>query len=219
MNNELSILNSASSFVNDTDDSVFNDEVEEVTPVATKEIPKPEPKPVKEEVKPTEKKRREWKPDQSLIADMPELNVKPVTYSKDEFKVADDTTLKNITDESAKKDAAIVLESLQLKDIRIQKSAIEDYSTRLDVLERNQGACEQYEDIKKFLGQRGEILAQYDSSFMVAARIKGGFLSMNPALVLCRICDDQLWISTYAKEGFNQAAYRREAAGQALCGV
>ena len=57
----------------------------------------------------------------------------------------------------------------------------------------------QYEDIKKFLGQRGEILAQYDSSFMVAARIKGGFLSMNPALVLCRICDDQLCISTYAK--------------------
>ena len=50
----------------------------------------------------------------------------------------------------------------------------------------------QYEDIKKF---------QYDSSFMVAARIKGGFLSMNPALVLCSICDDQLWISTYAKEG------------------
>lgn len=59
----------------------------------------------------------------------------------------------------------------------------------------------QYEDIKKFLGQRGEILAQYDSSFMVAARIKGGFLSMNPALVLCSLCDDQLWISTYAKEG------------------
>ena len=97
MNNDLSILNSASSFVNDTDDSVFNDEVEEVTPVAVKEIPKPEPKPVKEEIKPTEKKRREWKPDQKLIADMPELNVKPVTYSKDEFKVADDTTLKNIT--------------------------------------------------------------------------------------------------------------------------
>lgn len=121
MNNELSILNSTSNFVNDTDDSVFNDEVEETTPVIQKEIPKTEPKPLKEEVKPTEKKRREWKPDQKLIADMPELNVKPVTYSKDEFKIADDTTLKNITDESAKKDAAIVLESLQLKDIRIQK--------------------------------------------------------------------------------------------------
>ena len=58
-----------------------------------------------------------------------------------------------------------------------------------------------YEDIKKFLGARGEILKQLESSYMVAARIRGGFLSMNPALVLCSICDGQLWISIYAKEG------------------
>jgi len=42
------------------------------------------------------------------------------------------------------------------EDIRIQKSAIEDYSTRLDVLERNQGACEQYEDIKKRIVKKKE---------------------------------------------------------------
>ena len=37
--------------------------------------------------------------------------------------------------------------------------------------------------------------------YMAAAWIRGGFLSMNPALVICSICEGQLWISTYAKEG------------------
>lgn len=126
MDNEFSILDSSSSFVTDTDDSVFNDEVEEsIITEPTKnqqssiEIKSVFPEP--EEIKPQPKKRREWKPDQKLIADMPELNVKPVTYSKDEYIVAEDKTLKNLTDENAKKDAAVVLESLQLKDIRIQK--------------------------------------------------------------------------------------------------
>ena len=32
-----------------------------------------------------------------------------------------------------------------------------------------------------------------------ASRICGGFLLMNPALVICSICEGQLWISTYAK--------------------
>ena len=58
-----------------------------------------------------------------------------------------------------------------------------------------------YEDLIRFLGQRGDILARLDSNYMVAARIRGGFLSMNPALVICCICEGQLWISVYAKEG------------------
>lgn len=58
-----------------------------------------------------------------------------------------------------------------------------------------------YEDIIRFLEQRGELLVRYDSMYMAAARIRGGFLSMNPALVICSICEGQLWISTYAKEG------------------
>jgi len=45
------------------------------------------------------------------------------------------------------------------------------------------------------------LLVRYDSMYMAAARIRGGFLSMNPALVICSICEGQLWISTYAKEG------------------
>ena len=58
-----------------------------------------------------------------------------------------------------------------------------------------------YEDLIRFLGQRGDILARLDFNYMVAARIRGGFLSMNPALVICSICEGQLWISVYAKEG------------------
>jgi len=58
-----------------------------------------------------------------------------------------------------------------------------------------------YEDIIRFLEQRGELLVRYDSMYMAAARIRGGFLSMNPGLVICSICEGQLWISTYAKEG------------------
>lgn len=116
MNNELSILGSSSSFVDETDDSVFNDD-EPVVKSEVKEEVKQEPK----EQTPVKKGRREWKPDQSLIADMPELNVKPLTYSKEEYKAVEDTSLKNIADEMAKKDAAVTIQNLQLKDYRIQK--------------------------------------------------------------------------------------------------
>lgn len=59
----------------------------------------------------------------------------------------------------------------------------------------------QYSDLIAFLEQRGEILARYDLSEMVAARIRGGFCSLNPALVICSICEEQVWIAVYAKEG------------------
>lgn len=36
-----------------------------------------------------------------------------------------------------------------IEEIKIQEKAIEDYSTRLEVLERNQSACEQYQIIKQ----------------------------------------------------------------------
>ena len=58
-----------------------------------------------------------------------------------------------------------------------------------------------YADMVGFLEQRGEILARYDFSSMVAARIRGGFLSMNPALVICSIAEGQVWVAVYAKEG------------------
>lgn len=64
-----------------------------------------------------------------------------------------------------------------------------------------------YEDIIRFLEQRGELLAQYDSNNMAAAIIRGGFLSMNPALVICSLTGEQceqgaqVWVAVYAKEG------------------
>lgn len=64
-----------------------------------------------------------------------------------------------------------------------------------------------YEDIIRFLEQRGELLVHYDSMYMAAARIRGGFLSMNPALVICSLTGEQreqgaqVWIAVYAKEG------------------
>ena len=64
-----------------------------------------------------------------------------------------------------------------------------------------------YADLIRFLEQRGELLAQYDSNNMAAAIIRGGFLSMNPALVICSLTGEQgeqgaqVWISVYAKEG------------------
>lgn len=58
-----------------------------------------------------------------------------------------------------------------------------------------------YDDLIRFLGQRGDILAKLNSNDMVAARIREGFFSMNPALVICSICEGKLWISVYAKEG------------------
>lgn len=64
-----------------------------------------------------------------------------------------------------------------------------------------------YEDIIRFLEQRGELLVRYDSMYMAAARIRGGFLSMNPALVICSLTGEQseqgaqAWIAVYAKEG------------------
>ena len=64
-----------------------------------------------------------------------------------------------------------------------------------------------YADIIGFLEQRGELLAQYDSNNMAAAIIRGGFLSMNPALVICSLTGEQceqgaqVWVSVYAKEG------------------
>ena len=36
-----------------------------------------------------------------------------------------------------------------ISEIKTQDKAIEDYATRLEVLERNQSACEQYQDIKR----------------------------------------------------------------------
>ena len=62
-------------------------------------------------------------------------------------------------------------------------------------------------DLIRFLEQRGELLAQYDSNNMAAAIIRGGFLSMNPALVICSLTGEQgeqgaqVWVSVYAKEG------------------
>jgi len=58
-----------------------------------------------------------------------------------------------------------------------------------------------YNDLIRFLDERGDILARYDFSSMVAARIRGGFLSMNPALVICSIAEGQVWVAVYAKEG------------------
>lgn len=64
-----------------------------------------------------------------------------------------------------------------------------------------------YADIIRFLEQRGELLAQYDSNNMAAAIIRGGFLSMNPALVICSLTGEQgdqgaqVWVSVYAKDG------------------
>lgn len=64
-----------------------------------------------------------------------------------------------------------------------------------------------YEDIIRFLEQRGELLTRYDSMYMAAARIRGGFLSMNPALVICSLTGGQreqgaqARVSVYAKEG------------------
>ena len=64
-----------------------------------------------------------------------------------------------------------------------------------------------YADLIRFLEQRGELLAQYDSNNMAAAIIHGGFLSMNPALVICSFTGEQgeqgaqVWVSVYAKEG------------------
>ena len=64
-----------------------------------------------------------------------------------------------------------------------------------------------YADLIRFLEQRGELLAQYDSNNMAAAIIRGGFLSMNPALVICSLTGEQgeqgaqVWVSVYAKEG------------------
>lgn len=39
-------------------------------------------------------------------------------------------------------------------DIKTQDKAIQDYASRLEILERNQGACEQYQDIKKRIEQK-----------------------------------------------------------------
>ena len=64
-----------------------------------------------------------------------------------------------------------------------------------------------YEDIIRFLEQHGELLVRYDSMYMAAARIRGGFLSMNPGLVICSLTGEQreqgaqVWVSVYAKEG------------------
>ena len=50
-------------------------------------------------------------------------------------------------------------------------------------------------------------MVRYDSMYMVTARIRGGFLSMNPALVICSLTGEQreqgaqVWVSVYAKEG------------------
>lgn len=44
-------------------------------------------------------------------------------------------------------------------DLKTQTQAIQDFTTRLEVLERNQGACEQYQDIKKRIeSKKAEIL-------------------------------------------------------------
>ena len=64
-----------------------------------------------------------------------------------------------------------------------------------------------YTNLFRFLEQCVELLAQYDSNNMAAAIIRGGFLSMNPALVICSLTGEQgeqeaqVWVSVYAKEG------------------
>lgn len=109
----LSILSSNDSFGNDSDDLIFS-ESDQPKEIEKKEEPKPVEVPKK-------KTKKEWTPDPELIKDMPELNVQPVTYSKEEYKVTNDTELKNITDEMTKKDAAIYMENIQLQDLRLRK--------------------------------------------------------------------------------------------------
>ena len=45
-------------------------------------------------------------------------------------------------------------------NIKTQDKAIQDYATRLEILERNQGACEQYQDIKKRIQQKKNDIAR-----------------------------------------------------------
>lgn len=67
------------------------------------------------------------------------------------------------SDEKAAKQARALLVDLTqakkerdylISEIKTQDKAIEDYSTRLEVLERNQDACEQYQDIKNRIAKK-----------------------------------------------------------------
>ena len=124
-----SILNVAQNYDNPEDDLIFKDEIIEAKPVEVKEKIKPQAKeetqkveinPPKSEIKPKEKKR-EWTPDTKVINEMPELAAKPITYSKEEFKVKDDKSLKNFTDESAKEDAKMTVSEMRTKNANIDK--------------------------------------------------------------------------------------------------
>lgn len=88
--------------------------------------------PVKES-KPVESpKSNEWTPDASLLEDMPEMNAKPVTYSKEEFK-EEDHSLHNLNDEEAVKDAANTADDLTRKNINIEAAKKRHGITKLAI--------------------------------------------------------------------------------------
>lgn len=63
---------------------------------------------------PVKKAKKPWTPDEALIADMPDLHHKPVTYAKDEYREeSDDKALENIADDKAIQDSREAMDSLQ----------------------------------------------------------------------------------------------------------
>ena len=97
----------------DADDDLIFKQEEEIKEEPVKEEPKVE--------KPVKKVQKEWIPDAELLKDLPEAQVKPVTYSKDEYIEKMDHSLLDVQDEETKKDASKYLDMMQIQERHLQK--------------------------------------------------------------------------------------------------
>jgi hypothetical protein len=114
--NKFSVLDMANSYASEQ-----NVDVKELFKKPKKEPDKkkePDVVEVKNEDQP--KKKSKWVPDQTLIADMPDLKPNPLIYSKDEYKDQLDSQLSNLEDDVAIQNALDTMEGLELKYTNIE---------------------------------------------------------------------------------------------------
>jgi uncharacterized protein PF11_0207 len=118
MDKKFSVMDMVDDYTNENNISaadIFN-KVEEPAPEPLQED-------VIEEIEERPKKERDWNPDASLLEDLPELKqTAGAVYDKSEIRTATDSSLQNITDEMAKKDAVQAMGELQRKEFNIEEA-------------------------------------------------------------------------------------------------
>lgn len=110
MANEFNVLDMANQYASDNDinpDDIFKKEVKEETPVETT-------------VKSSNTAPGEWRPDASLIADMPELQGNTAIYSQEELEVKDGP-LENIIDDDAKKESLMQMDEMSRQTMNLEE--------------------------------------------------------------------------------------------------